>query len=243
MDILAPHANLGEFDVHVWLANLDTLRDDARAFEYLLATDERQRADRFRFATDRVRYIVGRGLLRILLGRYLDCSPTALEFQYSQYGKPTLFEHPQVYFNISHAGSYALFGFALNREIGIDIEFIKPDFDIETLAGHFFSEQEIMQLKSVSAEKQHAAFFACWTRKEAYIKARGAGLSLPLSGFDVAFLPGEPAQLIATRPDASEAHRWKMTDLDVPNGYRGALIVEGTDWQLSRWKIPECHNT
>ena len=236
---LPPRLKLGDSDVHVWLTNLDAFVNDVSSFEPLLAADERQRAARFCFVHDRNRYIIGRGQLRLLLGRYLDCPPTTLKFQYTHYGKPTLTEHPQLHFNVSNAGSYALFGFVLNREIGIDIDLIKSNFDVTDLAVHFFSSQENRHLRSLPESQRRNAFFSCWTRKEAYIKARGDGLSLPLSQFDVSLLPGEPAQLMATRPEASEASRWKMADLDVPNGYKGALIVEGQDWQLVLWEIPK----
>lgn len=237
--VLPPQMKLSELDVHVWLINLDTSSVDSRELAVVLSPDEHQRADRFRFPHDRDRYIVGRGQLRLLLGRYLNCHPSTLKFQYTQYGKPALTERPELRFNVSHAGSHALFGFALNREIGIDIEFIKSDFDVVALARHFFSELELDHLISLPIDQRRDAFFTCWTRKESYIKARGEGLSLPLHQFDVSLMPAEPAQLIATRPVTGEASRWKMTDLVVPDGYKAALIVEGYDWQLSCWGNPE----
>lgn len=234
-----PNLTLNNNDVHVWLAELDVPPNEMKQLGVFLSSDEQQRAARLRFEHDRLRFIVGRGLLRHILGHYLQLHPASLRFQYSYYRKPSLLGYHEIRFNVSHARSQALFAITCEREIGVDIEYIKSDFDVEALAAHFFSTEEIRMLSTVPVHKRRAAFFACWTRKEAYIKAKGEGLSLPLHEFDVSLIPGKPAQLLATRPDAQEASRWKLIALDAPNGYKAALVTEGKDWQLSCWKVPD----
>lgn len=224
---------LGDQDVHVWLVRLDRSQGELEQLQRILSPDEVNRAGRFRFAHDRQGFVVARGALRQLLGIYLNEHPAQLRFQYSDFGKPCLAGDDQLRFNISHAGSYALMAFAWRRRVGLDIECEKLDVDVEAVAQHFFSPYEIQTLMSLPIEQRHKAFFACWTRKEAYIKAIGEGLSMPLDQFDVSLTPGEAAALLATRPDANEAARWSLTSVDAPLGYSAALVAEGHDWQAT----------
>src|SRR5208283_4072463 len=127
----------------------------------------------------------------------------------------------------------ALYAVTRGREIGIDLEFIRCDLEVEQIAERFFSRSEIATLRAVPTDLQKYAFFLCWTRKEAYIKARGEGLSLPLDQFDVSLIPGEPAELLGTRPDSDEALRWDLRELAVAPGYVGAVAAEGRGWSLS----------
>jgi len=146
-------------------------------------------------------------------------------------------------FNVSHSGELLLVAVTLHRAIGVDIEQIRRDMCVTEIAGRFFSATERNALTALARDLQHDAFFDCWTRKEAYIKAMGDGLSLPLHQFDVAFRPGEPAQLLATRPDGAEACRWRLSQLDVADGYKAALAVEGSQWTLNCWDWPIEHAT
>lgn len=194
--------------------------------------------ERFRFERDRRRYLVGRGLLRMLLGRYLDVSPHAVSFDYGAAGKPHLAPGlaPQpLQFNLSHSGGLVLIAVTSGRALGIDVEQVRSDVEVGEIAARFFSRNERQALAALSGTGQIDAFFDCWTRKEAYVKARGDGLSLPLDQFDVSLLPGEHVRLIATRPDTAEARRWRLTALDVGDGYRAALAVEGDGWTLQCW--------
>ena len=225
-------------EVHVWRAFLDP---DASCLEHLqrsLSVDELQRAARFHFPRDRRRYTVARGVLRNILGRYLGRPPSELRFRYSAHGKPALagaFADAGLRFNVSHSHEMALFAVTSGREVGVDIEYLGREIRGEEIAEHFFSAHERANLRALPAEMKHQAFFNCWTRKEAYIKAHGEGLSLPLDQFDVSLAPGEPAALLATRGDPQEALRWSLQTLAPGSGYVAALAVEGQGWQLTCW--------
>jgi 4'-phosphopantetheinyl transferase len=226
-------------EVHVWRATLAWPDGTARRLEQCLSADERDKMQRFRFEKDRRRYLIGRGVLRTLLGRYLDLAPQDLRFETAAAGKPHLASgQGQLQFNLAHSGEYVLIAIA-GRAVGIDVEEIDDDFDAREVAAHFFSLGEQGDLEMLTGRTRIEAFFECWTRKEAYVKARGEGLSLPLEQFDVSLRPGEPARLIATRPDPAEARRWQLSGLDVADGYKAALAVEGQGWTLRLWDCPD----
>jgi 4'-phosphopantetheinyl transferase len=223
-------------EVHVWRATLAWPEAAANRLEQFLAADERDKMQRFRREKDRRRYLVGRGLLRSLLGRYLDVAPQDLRFETTAAGKPHLASgQRQLQFNLAHSGEYVLFAIADGRAVGVDVEEINDDLDAGEIAAHFFSPDEQRELEALTGRLKIEGFFACWTRKEAYVKARGEGLSLPLDQFDVSLRPGDPARLIATRPDPAEARRWQLSGLDVADGYKAALAVEGQGWTLRSW--------
>jgi 4'-phosphopantetheinyl transferase len=234
------HLTLESDEVHVWRASLEQKASAVAEFRRLLAEDERCRADRFHFTRDRVHYVVARGILRTLLARYLNERPERLRFNYSAFGKPSLEEDSAgalaLRFNLSHSKDLALYAFTRGREIGVDVEHVRADVEGEDIARRFFSPAEISVLRSLPAEARPRAFFDCWTRKEAYIKAHGEGLSLPLDGFDVTLSPGEPARLLATRHDPAQAARWSLRELSPGEGYAAALAVEGDDWQVKCWQ-------
>ena len=235
-------------EVHVWYASLEAAPPTIQSLQRVLSAEEVARAERFRFARDRQHFIVARGLLRTLLGRYLHIAPQNLSFSYNTYGKPALTiqdssgEPRQLQFNLSHSRELALFAFTTTRLIGIDIEYMRADIEYEQLAKHYFSAYEYATLREVPAEMQREAFYHCWTRKEAYIKARGKGLSLPLDLFDVSLRPGEPAALLNSREDPSEHLRWSLHALAPGANYAAALAVEAMecmDWQLKCWRYPD----
>jgi len=224
--------NLGRDEVHVWLAKMNSrLTDNVFAS---LSLDERSRAERFHFAKDRNHFIVARGLLRAILGSYLRMPPARLHFSYAEKGKPGLATRDTgpLNFNLAHSHQMVIYALSRERELGIDIEFIREDLADETVAQRFFSSQEVHALLALPAEYRKEGFFNCWTRKEAYIKARGEGLSMPLSKFDVSLAPGEPAQLLRNHTDPEETSRWTMRALEMPAGYVAAIVVEGMDWTL-----------
>jgi 4'-phosphopantetheinyl transferase len=219
--------------VHVWSARLKEFAGQTARLLRLLSPDERDRAERFHFTKDREHFIAARSLLRILLSRYLDSPPHQLSFNYNPYGKPALAGHDgSLRFNLSHSNGIALYAFTREREVGIDVEYIRRDVVEEAVAERFFSAQEVKSLRSLPAEVQPQAFFNCWTRKEAFIKAIGEGLSYPLDEFDVSLIPEEPAALLGTRNDPPEAARWSLSALPVDEGYAAALAVEGHGWRL-----------
>ena len=233
---LPPPANLALSDneVHVWRVSLDLTASQIQSLQHTLAAGEMSWAERFYFHKDRRRFIVTRALLRAILSRYLDVEPGQLRFCYSPSGKPALVAMPDrktLSFNLSHSHELALVGVAFNREIGIDLELIRTDFPCEQIARQLFSPQENAVLHALPIKMKHEAFFNCWTRKEAYVKARGEGLALPLQQFDVS--------LSSIRGDPQEAYRWSLRELIPAPGYVAALVVEGHNWRLACWQWPE----
>ncbi len=216
----------------MWLGKFaDT--DPMGAWEAILAPEEQERAQRFHFMPDRRRSVYGRGLLRWLLGSYLELDPIRLQFAYSSQGKPELtsalvekLAKGQLHFNLSHSGTQLVLAFAWERRVGADVEQVRSDIELEQIAERFFSPAEQGALRSLKSPDRIPAFFRCWTRKEAYVKATGKGLTLPLDQFDVSLLPGQPAALLATRPDAEEASRWALHGVDVGPEYAAAVAVE-----------------
>ena len=204
-------------EVHLWLVDLS--RGEPRAF---LSSEERERAARFHFERDRGRYSVCRSALRELLAGYLDAAPEEIEFRYGEAGKPELAQG-SLRFNVSHSHDLALIAMAREWELGVDIERIRTGVEREGIAERFFSPGEAAALRAMAAEERDEAFFRCWTRKEAYVKARGGGLSIPLDSFDVT-LDRERAELSR----AADAERWRMMTLDTAPGFAAALVVEAS---------------
>ena len=235
------HLTLSTTEVHVWRAPLHVESSRLAQFYAILAEDERDRAERFHRVQDRGHYITARGILRTLLGHYLHLAPQRVRLAYNAYGKPELASDSNaswLHFNLSHSHELALFGFTIGREIGIDIEYIRPAFSREQIAAQFFSASENAALRALPPDQHSVGFFNCWTRKEAYIKARGQGLSLPLDQFDVSLAPGAPAALLQTRDIPQEAARWSLRTLEPGTNYLAALAVEGRAWELKTWNWP-----
>jgi 4'-phosphopantetheinyl transferase len=208
----------------VWRARLDQSQLQEN-FLRTLYHAERERASRFHFEKHRRRFILGRGFLRALLARYLQIAPEDVSFSYGPYGKPALSdERSALRFNASHSHELAVYAFSQHHEIGVDVEYIKKDFDVEEIARHFFSADEVQKLSALPKTERPPAFFRCWTRKEAYIKALGSGLSHPLDQFDVTLAPGEPAALLRDHSDPDAASRWSMFNLELDD-YAGAVAV------------------
>ena len=237
-----PDLELPRGAVHVWLTGTEVSASRLAPLAALLAPDEHARAGRFLYEEDRRRYTVARGVLRSILARYLEVEPAAIEFRYGAHGKPSLAESPggrDVRFNLSHSYGWALHAFAVGREVGVDVERIRPETDIMGVARHSFSPAEVEALTSLPEGQRREAFFNCWTRKEAFIKAHGEGIALGLSRFDVTLRPGEPAALLRFEDGPAEAARWSMRALDAGEGYKAALAVEGEGWDLKCWQYPD----
>lgn len=229
---------LAEGEVHLWRASLAQTPGALRGFHSTLAPDEAAKAARYHFQRDREHYIAARGVLRRLLGLYLARPPESLRFAYGAHGKPTLAGVHGLHFNLSHSHELALYAFARGRELGVDLEHLRPDLAGEEIAARFFSAREVSMLGALPAESRTRGFFNCWTRKEAYIKARGEGLSHPLDAFDVSLAPGEPAALLGTRGDPHELTRWTLHAPDAGEDYAAALAVHGTNYTLRLWQWP-----
>lgn len=227
---------LNSNEIHVWRTSLDMDTCSIRNLHQTLSVDEQQRAALFHFHKDRERFTVARGLLREILSRYLDQKPDEISFSYNQHGKPAVHTHGQepLHFNISHSHGLALYA-VTSRPIGIDLERIRTDFPYQEIAEKFFSPHENAVLRSLPPNLQPKAFFTCWTRKEAYIKATGKGLSIPLNQFEVSLLPGEPAVLLSIQSDMEAASHWLLQDLNPSPGYVAALAIKKHDWQLKYW--------
>ena len=219
--------SLEENIVHVWRAESRPCPTD------LLSASERERAAQFHFEKDRHRYVAARSILRQLIGRYEQVPPESIEFAYNTYGKPAL-EGSSLRFNVSHSADLVLLAFTRNKNIGVDVERIRPEFAAKEIAGRFFSQEEVAVLRALPAESLPGAFFTCWTRKEAFIKAHGSGLSLPLHKFVVSL--DLPARLIRTEFDPDAARQWTLHDLLIDDGFRAALAVEGEPNRIDRWQ-------
>jgi 4'-phosphopantetheinyl transferase len=232
--LVAP-LRLPEDEVQLWRLDLEAVAVAENRWQQFLSADEQARAQRFIPARVRRHFVATRGVLRTLLGGYLETDPAGLVFHYSARNKPSLappHEASGISFNVAHSGGLALLAFAHGREVGVDVEQVRPDVDVEGIARRFFSPLEQEQLAALPPQDKCEAFFRCWTRKEAYIKAKGEGLWLPLHQFDVSLAAGSDSALLATRPDASEAARWTLRRVSVSPGYTAALCVEGRDFRV-----------
>jgi 4'-phosphopantetheinyl transferase len=224
--------------VHVWA--LRTAAPDvlAEPFKSILAADEAGRAERFRFRHLRRSFEVSHGALRILLGLYLGRVPSDVHFDYGVNGKPTVANDISLKFNLSHSDSLSLLAFTLDCELGVDLERIRPLPDADKMADQFFCPEEAAELKSVSADERDRAFFLCWTRKEAYLKAIGDGLFLPLDTFRVTVRPNAPANLIHVAHDTNAARKWTLHNVDLEPGYAAALAYRDAP-RPTQFRCPE----
>jgi 4'-phosphopantetheinyl transferase len=230
---------LADNEVHVWRTQLELPSSHMQRLRGFLTDDEVERANRFFFEIDRQRFIAARGTLRSILSRYITIYPGDIWFSHNQYGKPCLapeFSSYLLNFNLSHSASMALYAITRNMEIGVDVERVRSDVAYEEIAKHFFSVNEAAILRTIPTEKKLEAFYTCWTRKEAYIKAHGKGLSLPLDSFDVSFAPWEPPMLLMTKDEPQARSLWTVLDLRPALGYMGALAVKGIGCRLRYWE-------
>ena len=226
---------LPEHEVHLWRVELDSVARGEERWIEMLSADERARAQRFHFSQDGQYFTATRALLRTILASYADCDANELVFNYSDKEKPSLGPRhaaSPIDFNVSHSGDVALLAFARSRALGVDVERVREGSEHEAIARRFFSEREQSELARLAPAERPAGFFRCWTRKEAYIKAQGSGLSLPLRQFDVSLKPGDTNALLSTRPDSGEAERWSLREVPGGDGYVAALCVRGSGWSL-----------
>ncbi|MGF1480147.1 MAG: 4'-phosphopantetheinyl transferase family protein [Cyanophyceae cyanobacterium] len=224
--------------VHAWRANLDVGIEQLQSFMAILSADEKQRAEQFYFSQHSQRFIVGRGLLRSILGQYLKTDPAQLEFEYGPRGKPMLasgWGRARIQFNLSHSQGLALYGFSLERRIGVDLEYLRPVADAEKIVQRFFSAEESAFISRLPLQEKHQAFYRGWTSKEAYLKATGEGLA-GLEQVEVSLSPQQPACLLRINGDSQAAARWSIQRLSPAANYLGAIAVEGHNWQLSCWQ-------
>ncbi|MBW4514943.1 MAG: 4'-phosphopantetheinyl transferase superfamily protein [Timaviella obliquedivisa GSE-PSE-MK23-08B] len=232
-------------EVHVWHAELDRPSTEIEQLIQILAPDEKQRSERFRFEKDQKKFVVARGLLRTILARYLSLSPDQVLFSYSSKGKPTIanvYSLGELYFNVSHSHNRALYAIALNRPVGIDLEHVRPIEAID-LSQRFFLPSEAIVIRSLIGAEQHQVFFRGWTQKEAYLKATGDGLG-KLASVEVALT--EPMRLVSIDGDVQIAAQWFVQEIAVNSGgvdvggvgeYTAALVVKGSQPDIHYFSI------
>jgi 4'-phosphopantetheinyl transferase len=236
-----PELNPGE--IHIWRINLNEMLPQLKLLSGFLDLTEKRRAARFHFQHDQEHFAVGRGMLRLLLSFYLPFVPREIDFEYNQYGKPALKKifHSEIQFNVSHSHGLALVAVSAKDPLGIDLEWMRPELAGLKIARRFFAPAEVAALEQLPEAHQKEGFFNCWTRKEAFIKAKGKGLSIPLNQFAVALEPNQPAALLSTGWDASEAGRWSLYALPIDDGFRAALAAENRGHSLFYWTGSEAN--
>jgi len=228
--------------VHVWCAVLDGSTSRIAALGETLSASEQRRAARFQFDRDRNRFIIRRGLLRRILGQYLNVHPAQLAFTYESRGKPALAgtaDDETLQFNLSHSDGLALFAVARRSSIGVDVERIRPIPEADQIAAKFFSAREGAMLCALSPPEKLEAFFNCWTRKEAYLKATGDGIADALAEIEVSLAPRQNAELLRIAGDAQAASLWALHPLSPAAGFVGALAVQSKELKPVCWHWPE----
>jgi 4'-phosphopantetheinyl transferase len=228
-----------EDDVHLWLASLQQPGEVFSHLAGVLSPTEQGRANRFHFERDRRRFMTGRGILRILLSRYLEIEPAQVQFRYGPRRKPFLLEEQGasgLRFNLAHSNELALYSFTGRGEVGVDLEYMLRVADLSQVASHSFSRAEQAALQALPESQKVEGFYTCWTCKEAYLKALGDGLARPLDQFDVSFTPGEPSRLLRVEDDPLEVDRWWIEAFSPAAGYTAALAVEAPARVVSSWE-------
>ena len=228
-----PCPALSEGQAHGWLAVLDVPDAIVERLRPALSPDEAAKADRFHDAVDRQRFVVGRGVLREILGRYVGVPAVDVRLRYDQHGKPALAAgDSSLCFNLSHSAGMGLIAVGAGRRVGVDLERIR---EFDEAAKRFLSVRESQALQALPAATRPAAACHCWVRKEAYLKARGDGLEIDPRQIEVSMDPGGPGRLIGVSGKSSEAARWSYAQLPLITGYAAALVVEGSTPQLTAW--------
>ncbi len=230
--------SLPERTVDIWRIPLQANDESIKMCRARLSPDEIVRANRFLKEIHRQRYILGRGKLRQLLARYREADPAELRFRYSDHGKPDLTESGdgrRLRFNLSHSADMAVAAVVWDNEIGIDIEFMRSNVDFLKLANRFFAKSEAEAMRETPTGQRKEMFFRIWTRKEAYIKAHGEGLSLPLDEFEVSTGADEPPALLQTHFDPEDKNRWSLAAIEIKDGYQCTLACEGSAHPLRFW--------
>lgn len=231
--ILVPPPGPGQ--VQIRLVSLAVTAGELERLKGFLSVEELQRGERLIDKGGRDLFLAGRGILREMLSRYLGEKPGSIRISEGEFGKPFLSDHLEadsVSFNLSHAGERLLLAFATGCEIGVDLERVRPDLPYRGMAERFFSAGEREDLFGLPPQEQLPAFYRCWTRKEAYLKGTGTGFSQPSNRFDVSLLPQHPPALLHHCNLPEEVERWSLRDLQLPEGYCGAVAIEGGEAEV-----------
>ena len=228
--------------IHVWRVPLDKWSELLDSPRLPLSADELDRARKFHFDRDRGRFIVCRTRLRQILAYYVGADPRDLRFRYGEHGKPELcddFNPRAIRVNVAHSSDMALIGVTLRNSIGVDIELIRQIANADEIVCSFFSTSEAAEYERLTPRERSRGFFNGWTRKEAFLKAHGGGLSYPLSAFDITLTPGMTPRLLRVRGDSLAAGRWSMFALEPWPGFAAAVIVERSESRLHTWEFIE----
>ena len=220
-EVPPPTKQILENQLHIWRSTLDGSEEERAKLASYLSSEETARAERFVFAKDRDHFVVARGMLRELLGGYLGRRADEVQFETGPIGKPFV-RGAEIKFNLSHSHGLGVYAFTVGREVGIDTEKVRPEFAGMDIAERYFSKAEQEELRQVAPARQSEAFFLCWTRKEAYVKAHGKGLQIPLDSFDMSMAPGERIRL-----RSADSERWTVWSFKPVNGFVGAVVGEG----------------
>ena len=234
-----PGLKLGPDEIHIWIGLLDQPVSRLQRLAETLSGEERIKADHFHFDKDRRYFTARRGILRTILGSYLNADPSLLTFRYGRNRKPELkdgFGKGRIHFNLSHSEGVSVFAFARDHEIGVDIEQVRDISGMKQIVERFFSIRENELFRSLGENQKKEAFFKGWTCKEAFIKAIGEGLFRPLDQFDVSLFPGEPTKLLRIDGDAGEARRWSIQELKPAPNCLGAFAVKTHRYETRCWR-------
>lgn len=229
--------NIDRDEVHIWQVSND-LWSESESF-HLLTNEEKTRASKFRFIKDRKNFIIGRAVLKTLASSYLNRAIEKIHVVFGEQGKPGLKNETALKFNLSHSKNQLLLAFTKDSEIGVDIEFNQTQIEIEKIAKQFFAPAEIDELKELDHSLQLPAFYRCWTRKEAVIKALGGGLSIPLDRFVVSFLPNESARMKRIDWQDEEANKWTIHSQEFHEEFTGAIAVRTEHCQFKKMGLDE----
>lgn len=220
---------IGDAEVDFWAFSIDPNDAVAMSFQSLLSTDEECRANRLRFQPLRNAFVICHGLLRHLLARYMGVDPASIQFRYQLRGKPVLINQIGLSFNLSHTNGMMVCGVMKRCKIGVDVEALRPLDDLQELAERYFCPEERGELLSLPENERTSSFYRCWTRKEAYIKAIGAGLSTPLQSFCVTLGLSETAKFLHIKGDKNLAQSWNLLDIDLGAPYVAAVAYPGLE--------------
>jgi len=229
--------DLREGEVHVWLANLELEIYSMPKFLRDLSLAERTRAQRLRFDQDRRRFVISKGVLRNLVSKYTDIDPHEIQFSIGPSGKPELAERLQdkrapLHFNQAHSGHLGIYAFSKHRLVGVDVEEVRPFPDMDQVASLLFSSHEMVVFQSLGPEEKERAFFSTWTHKEAFVKALGKGLTLPLNHFEIARVHGGLARIVQNHSQPAKPLNWFVNDIQISAQFSAAVCVEGESWKL-----------
>jgi 4'-phosphopantetheinyl transferase len=220
-------------EIQLWCVRLAATSEQTQRFYDSLSNDEQGRARALHFVRHRTFFIIARGLLRAVLGWHLGQSAKDVKIAYGPRGKPSLSDTPpQLHFNLAHSQDHVLYAVSKDRELGVDLELVRELPDAEAIAAQFFANDECTELFSLPRGQRTQAFFNCWTRKEAYLKATGSGLSAPLNKFRVSLIPGQPAEFLEFEESRFLQAQWSLSHLSPSEGYVGALALASREYIL-----------